>query len=916
MHSFCILQYSYPHGDDCKIRGQPHKNSKEKSPFNRSKKSVLVKIESEVQKSAQPTNVYNRVFQECGGVESASSCGSLPRNRKQIANIKQKALRGTQSEKDQLFSVMEECKKEQSQVDPFLRIVQAAPDAMCLLVSDRQLHDVARFCTCADQCSILGIDPTFNLGEFSVTVTTYRHLQLIERRTRKPPVLLGPLLIHQKKTRESYYFLASGIVGLCPSLRGLVAFGTDGEKAIGEAFQMQFGEAKHLLCFIHVKDRLKSKLRDLGICGDVANSFLTDIFGYQQGTHKFCGLVDCESPEKFDEELQQLELVWNSREMFARGSNKAEFYDWFLQYHASNMKEKMLRPLREAVGLGRIPNEYTNNANESANARIKAKVDYKKSELTVFCKQMKELVDSQTQDIEKAFTMDTGPFAVAAGYHQYRENPRKWVKESTSYRQKAISRIHKIKLLPHIPSELNSSSLSDSGMHSSFNADSSLSSLSSGNCDVSAADVYTEQSENAASNSKMDTNEKENVIPLSVSWEDVGLAKEVFSSMWDKAASLVVNEKGITDAPGLSNSKMVVSSSNPRKPHLVSLLDKGKVTCDCINYTNKSLCSHTLAVAEKSGLLMELLQWYTRTNKTANLWSLARSSDVPKHPGAKPSGNKRKRSRFTNPQVKTCSKLSTTSAKKWQSQTDHQSQSSEAPQPSPFSSSTGSAYWTSGSSQSHSTYTGPSHWSYSAGPSQVQSTYTGPSCWSAGPLQPCFTRPLHWGEFSPPFQLYPYGPYPLPPVPDSYQFQQPSIPPQFPTGDSWSPFHSTASPPQSCSDVTKTRNGMRNGTIHGMSQFLWKRSFITVLLLQQHINHCSTNNSRIHRLRPPFQRFQRHDTVRAALKSCILVDSKVALLGPICLPNWTSSLAVTTLRHNKAITSLHASSSIARKWHV
>ena len=295
MHPFCILQYSYPHGDDCKIKGQPHKNSKEKSPFNRSKKSVLVKIESEVQKSAQPTNVYNKVFQECGGVVSASSCGSLPRNRKQIANIKQKALKGTQSEKDPLFSVMEECKKEQSQVDPFLRIVQAAPDAMCLLVSDRQLHDMARFCTDNDQCSILGIDPTFNLGEFSVTVTTYRHLQLIERRTRKPPVLLGPMLIHQKKTRESYYFLASGILGLCPNLRGLVAFGTDGEKAIGEAFQMQFSEAKHLLCFIHVKDRLKSKLRDLGICGDVAKSFLTDIFGYQQGDHKFCGLVDCES---------------------------------------------------------------------------------------------------------------------------------------------------------------------------------------------------------------------------------------------------------------------------------------------------------------------------------------------------------------------------------------------------------------------------------------------------------------------------------------------------------------------------------------------------------------------------------------------------------------------------------------------
>ena len=67
-----------------------------------------------------------------------------------------------------------------------------------------------------------------------------------------------------------------------------------------------------------------------------------------------CGLVDCKSPDKFDEELQQLELVW-----------KAGFYHWFLQYYSNNMKEKMLCPLREAVGLAKIPNEYTNNANES-----------------------------------------------------------------------------------------------------------------------------------------------------------------------------------------------------------------------------------------------------------------------------------------------------------------------------------------------------------------------------------------------------------------------------------------------------------------------------------------------------------------------------------------------------------------------
>ena len=102
------------------------------------------------------------------------------------------------SVKDPLFSVMEECKQLQSRADPFLRMVQAAPDAMCLLANGRQLHDMARFCTDPTQYCVLGVDPTFNLGEFSVTAITYRHLQLIDRQTKKPPVLVGPMLIHQK----------------------------------------------------------------------------------------------------------------------------------------------------------------------------------------------------------------------------------------------------------------------------------------------------------------------------------------------------------------------------------------------------------------------------------------------------------------------------------------------------------------------------------------------------------------------------------------------------------------------------------------------------------------------------------------------------------------------------------------------
>ena len=128
---------------------------------------------------------------------------------------------------------------------------------MCLLATNRQLHDMVRFCTNRDEFSIVGVDPTFNLRDFSITVTTYRHLQLYDRTTKKHPVLLGPLLIHQRKSKQSYYFMASSLVGLCPQLSSLLCFGTDGEKALGDAFELQFQNATHLLCFLHVKPVLQ-----------------------------------------------------------------------------------------------------------------------------------------------------------------------------------------------------------------------------------------------------------------------------------------------------------------------------------------------------------------------------------------------------------------------------------------------------------------------------------------------------------------------------------------------------------------------------------------------------------------------------------------------------------------------------------
>lgn len=86
-----------------------------------------------------------------------------------------------------------------------------------------------------------------------------------------------------------------------------------------------------------------------------------------------------------------------------------------------------------------------------------------------------------------------------------------------------------------------------------------------------------------------------NALPLSMSCKDAGMPEEMYEGMWRKASHLVAKGNAITDAPGLQSCKMVYSSTNPKKPHLIRYYKNGKLTCECLNYTTKSICAHTLS---------------------------------------------------------------------------------------------------------------------------------------------------------------------------------------------------------------------------------------------------------------------------------------------------------------------------------
>ena len=131
---------------------------------------------------------------------SASFAGQLPRNEHQVSNIRHLAKKTTMScVNDELFIAMtSECKSNDITAQ-FVRDEKAAPDPALLLATDQQLDDMEQFCTCADEFCVATVDPTFNLGDFDVTLLTYRKLLLETKRSGNYPVFLGPLLIHHRK---------------------------------------------------------------------------------------------------------------------------------------------------------------------------------------------------------------------------------------------------------------------------------------------------------------------------------------------------------------------------------------------------------------------------------------------------------------------------------------------------------------------------------------------------------------------------------------------------------------------------------------------------------------------------------------------------------------------------------------------
>ena len=106
----------------------------------------------------------------------------------------------------------------------------------------------------------------------------------------------------------------------------------------------------------------------------------------------------------------------------------------------------MLQSTRKEAGLGDPPELFTTNPTESMNAVLKNKVDYKKSELPEFLEKLKEVINEQEREIERA-VINRSKYRLPPEFRSFEKTEEKWfLKMTVLQRQKHLEKLAKIQV--------------------------------------------------------------------------------------------------------------------------------------------------------------------------------------------------------------------------------------------------------------------------------------------------------------------------------------------------------------------------------------------------------------------------------------------------------------------------------------
>ena len=233
----------------------------------------------------------------------------------------------------------------------------------------------------------------------------------------------------------------------------------------------------------------------------------------------------------------------------------------------------MSKEVRQRAGLGNPPAPYYNNIPESANALIKQSVRFKENEMSKFCEDMKVLLSRQKADVESAI-LNHGPYRLASKFAHLEVPQQEWFAKSTAQKESCVAKFHNAKM----------------------------------------SDDRVRPQTGEAPRTQIAAQVEERV-QLTVDLKSQGITcitPTTLQYIAEKAESILNRDTAIVQAPGSADgTAFMVESTTMVRPHYVTTTKNGKIICsDCPNWKAYKLCSHSLAVGEKTKTTLKYLQWF------------------------------------------------------------------------------------------------------------------------------------------------------------------------------------------------------------------------------------------------------------------------------------------------------------------
>ena len=537
-----------------------------------------------------PSQVYKAAYDKAGGSSQARTPGTLPRSRKQVYDLQFRANKENDPVEDLLvYARMKD--------DTVVLRHEDLPNDLWVLGTKVMCNDLGRF-TSSDRLSHpICVDPTFNMGQFEVTPVVYKHLFLTSKRTGKTPVFLGPTMIHHSKDFQTYKVLSSTCVSSCKGLEKAKGYITDGEDALDKAWRTEIPKARHLRCMKHFESNCKQKLNSIGIKeGKQQKFFLGKVFGELNENN---GIVDGENKSDVKSRLKKCKLELDDKEIHLLQKNE-NYVPKFSQYIedrqdiiSKSMSLKARRKAHMPVDEKGTPlRPYTNSSESMNNVMSQAKNDFLRynnkgknenlSKLEFVRHVFEEIHEREMRELKLALCGLSDEYRLNKTAEHLQVPIDTWFDWSEYQREDYVAKF-------------NAMSVDDAIQGKAIRVAQDLK-------EIGKSNEYKELSADVA-------------VVLK---ENKKYKNELVTAVVEGALELLNHPTAISKKATIDlskNQRYEVASKKSKHGELECTVNTSHVSCRCASYKYDSVCKHSIAVAEKVGILEQHLKQITKASR-------------------------------------------------------------------------------------------------------------------------------------------------------------------------------------------------------------------------------------------------------------------------------------------------------------